>query len=180
MSAMTHDDATSAGAPGGSGADDGAASGVDPASMGTRTGALDDSPVTGPLPMIDLAEGHLHVTTRRDVTIVAIDGALDDALAAELAPEVARTVRGAHAVVLDLDHATLLERSALERVCEPVLDAPDGPECCLVESRLSGRMVLERWGFVSRCVVFASVADALQARAFQDSGYGTGWSSASA
>ena len=34
---------------------------------------------------------------------------------------------------------------------------------------------LDRWDVPSRFVVFTSVADALQAREFAASGYGTGW-----
>lgn len=149
----------------------------DAARVGTRTGATDDVAVTGPLPVLDLADGHLHVSLRRDVTIVEIDGGLDDALAAELAPLVATALQDAEAVVLDLDQTTLLDRTALEAVLAPILDAADAIDRCIVSGRLSGRLVLERWEILDEFVVFSSIADALQARAFVESGYGTGWAS---
>lgn len=149
----------------------------DPAAVGTRTGATDDASVTGPLPVLDLADGHLHVSLRRDVTIIEIDGGLDDDLSLELAPLVATALEEAEAVVVDLDQTTLLDRTALEAVLAPLLDAAPGIDRCIVSGRLSGRLVLERWDVLDEFVVFSSVADALQARAFVESGYGTGWAS---
>lgn len=133
----------------------------------------DDTVVTGPVPVLDLADGHLHVSTRRGVTLVEIDGGLDDDLAAELVPLLRSSTVEASALILDLDHTTLLDQTALESVCTVVL-ALD-VERCVVAGRLSGRLVLDRWGIPDRFVVFSSVADALQARAFLESGYGTGW-----
>ena len=140
----------------------------------TEQHSADDTVVTGPLPVLDLADGHLHVTTRRDVTLVEVDGGLDDALADELVPLLGAAVDDAGAVALDLDHATLLDQSALDALCGLILDLD--VDRCIVAGRLSGRLVLERWGVLERFVVFSSVADALQARAFLESGYGTGWS----
>ena len=147
----------------------------DPAELATRAGASELEAVTGPLPVVDLQDGHLHVTTRRDVTIVSLDGGLDDALAATVLPALVDVVGAAAAVVAELDHVTILDRTALERVLD-VLEAlgPDVPRC-LVAGRLSGRLVLERWGVPTRFVVFRSVADALQAREFRSNGYGAGW-----
>ncbi len=150
----------------------------DPADVGTRTGAADDAVVTGPMPVLDLAEGHLHISVRRGVTIIEVDGGLDDDLAATLTPLIESALADADAVVLDLDHTTLLDRTALDSVCAP-FDASRGTvERCIVSGRLSARLVLERWDIPTRFVVFSSVPDALQARAFIESGYGTGWSSA--
>jgi anti-anti-sigma regulatory factor len=143
--------------------------------VGTRVGASDIDPVTGPMPVVDIADGHLHVSARRDVTIVALDGGLDDALAAEVTPELASATAGAAAVALDLDRVTLLDRTALEAVCA-VLDAlPDDVDRCIVSGRLSGRLVLDRWDVGARFAIFSSIADALQARTFVASGYGNGW-----
>lgn len=147
------------------------------AEMGTRTGASDDDAVTGPMPVVDLAEGHLHVSLRRGVTILTIDGGLDDDLGTVVAPLVASAIEGSDAVILDLDQTTLLDRTALEAVVDRVLAAGPGLDRCIVSGRLSGRLVLERWEVLERFVVFSSVADALQARAFVESGYGTGWAS---
>ena len=147
---------------------------TDPAAMATRPGASDIEKVTGPMPVLDL-EGHLHVATRRGVTIVAVDGGLDDALADSLAPALRAAVADAGAVVLDLDRVTLLDRSALEAICEIIESGPDGTPRCVVAGRLSGRLVLDRWGLPARFTLFSSVADALQAREFDASGYGNGW-----
>ena len=141
----------------------------------TEQHTADDTVVTGPMPVLDLADGHLHVSTRRGVTLVQIDGRLDDDLAAELLPLLQSSTVEASALILDLDQTTLLDQTALDAVCSVVhgLDV----ERCIVAGRLSGRLVLERWGIPERFVVFSSVADALQARAFVESGYGTGWAS---
>ena len=148
---------------------------VDPATMGTRSGASDLEPVTGPLPVVDLDDGPVHLTTRRDVTIIALDGGLDDALAARVAETIAGIVADATAVVVDLDRVTLLDRSALDAVCAVLDSLPETTRRCLVAGRLSGRMVLERWGVPDRFALFHTVADALQAREFVANGYGTGW-----
>lgn len=146
-----------------------------PADVGTRTGATDDAVITGPLPALDLAEGHLHISVRRGVTIVEVDGGLDDDLAEIVAPLIESTLADGDAVILDLDQTTLLDRTALEAVCEPLHAARAAVESCIVSGRLSARLVLERWDIPTRFVVFSSVPDALQARAFIESGYGTGW-----
>lgn len=149
--------------------------GTDPRALATRPGASELETVTGPLPVLDLEEGHLHVTSRRDVTIVAIDGGLDDELAGSLVDPLREVLADAGAVVVDLDRVTLLDRSALEQVCAVVEELPDCTPRCLVAGRLSGRMVLDRWDVPARFAVFGSVADALQAREFVSSGYGDGW-----
>jgi anti-anti-sigma regulatory factor len=82
---------------------------------------------------------------------------------------------GTDAVVLDLDQVTLLDEGAFSQLAAAFDEATDGVERCIVASRLSGRMVLERWGATEDYGVFTSVADALQARTFLANGYGTGW-----
>ena len=137
--------------------------------------ASDLGPVTGPMPVVELGDGQVHVSTRRGVVVVALDGGLDDAMAASVVPAVAGVVAGAEAVVLDLDRVTLLDRSALDAVCAVLEGLPRRVGRCLVASRLSGRLVLDRWGIPRRFTVFTSVADALQAREFIANGYGNGW-----
>lgn len=146
--------------------------------VGTRPGASDTDVVTGPMPVVDLVGGHLHVSVRRGVTIVAVDGGLDDALAAVLAPAIDAAVGGSNAVVLDLDQVTLLDRSALDTVCAAI-DGERDISRCIVAPRLSSRLVLERWDIPKTFAVFGSVPDALQARTFVESGYGDGWTAAS-
>lgn len=150
--------------------------GTDPSTMANRSGASAREPPTGPLPIVDLAEGHLHVTRRRNVMIASIDGGLDDDLAASLVPTLTELAGSAEAVVLEVDQTTLLGREAFDRVISAISQKLGDDSCCLVAGRLSGRMVLDRWGIGSRFAVFATLADALQAREFAKSGYGTGWS----
>ncbi|MDZ7676452.1 MAG: hypothetical protein U5K30_15455 [Acidimicrobiales bacterium] len=147
----------------------------DPASLGTRAGASEDEPITSPTPVLDLADGHLHVSLRRGVTIVDLDGGLDNALAQRVVPAIAEAATSAEAIIVNLDRATLLDHSALETICGALPDPGDGVDRCLVAGRLSSRLVLERWGIPTRFIVFTSVPDALQAREFATQGYGTGW-----
>lgn len=151
----------------------------DRAQVGTRRGAshIDPTsgPITGPLPVLSLVDGHLQVTVQRGVTIVALDGALDDHFAESVVDPIRRAVERVDAVVLDIDHVTLLDRTGIEAVLDAIEAAPAGAPRSLVAGRLSGRLVLERWDVHERFVVFTSVADALQALAFAESGYGTGW-----
>ena len=130
--------------------------------------------------MVDLADGHIHVSTRRDVLIVQIDVGLDDDLAALLVPAVAAAVAAAGAVVLDIDQVTLLDRTALDAVCDSLDSGRDaGSEVSTAVHR--GRPPLRAPGArtvgrsPSGTAVFSSVPDALQARAFVESGYGHGW-----
>ena len=147
----------------------------DPRHVGTRPGAGADDPVTGPMPAVALHDGRMQVHVRRDVTIVTLDGGLDEAFAREVAPTIPGTLAGAEAVVLDVDQVTLLDQAGFDVLAEAFRAATAGLDCCIVASRLSGRMVLERWGVTEHHAVFTSVADALQARAFAANGYGEGW-----
>ena len=147
----------------------------DPRTMGTRAGAGAHDPVTGPTPALELHDGRMQLHARRDVLIVTLDGGLDEAFAREIAPTIPGALAGADAVVLDVDQVTLLDQAGFDILHEAFGRATAGIECCIVASRLSGRMVLERWGVTERHAVFMSVADALQARAFLANGYGDGW-----
>ena len=148
---------------------------TDPSRVGTRPGAGADDPVTGPMPAISLHDGRMQVHVRRDVTIVTLDGGLDEVFATEIAPTIPGALAGAEAVVLDVDQVTLLDQAGFDILAEAFGAATAGLDCCIVASRLSGRMVLERWGVTAHHAVFTSVADALQARTFADNGYGEGW-----
>lgn len=147
----------------------------DPGRVGTRAGDAADDPVTGPMPAIDLHDGRLHVHVDKDVTVVTLDGGLDVAFATEVAPSLAGALADAGAAVLDLDQVTLLEQEGFEVVAAAFGSVTEGLDRCVVASRLSGRMMLERWGVTASYAVFTSVADALQARAFLANGYGEGW-----
>ena len=144
--------------------------------FGTRVGAAADDPVlTGPMPVLELEDGRLRVHAHRDVTVVALDGGLDDAFVDDVAPRLGGVLAGAQAVVLDVDQVALLDEDAFRRLASAFDDASRGAQRCIVASRLSGRMVLERWGVTSEHALFTSVPDALQARAFEGEGYGDGW-----
>lgn len=147
----------------------------DPGLVGTRPGAGAHDPVTGPMPAVELHDGRMRVHVQRDVTIVTLDGGLDAAFATEIAPTIPGALAGAEAVVLDVDQVTLIDRAGFDTLAEAFGRAAAGLDCCIVASRLSGRMVLERWGVTEHLAVFMSVADALQARTFQTNGYGAGW-----
>lgn len=147
----------------------------DPGLVGTRPGAGAHDPVTGPLPAVALHDGRMQVHAQGDVVIVTLDGGLDEPFARALTPTIAGTLAGVDAVVLDVDQVTLLDQAGFDVLAEALGTATEGIDCCIVASRLSGRMVLERWGVTERHAVFTSVADALQARAFQANGYGEGW-----
>jgi anti-anti-sigma regulatory factor len=147
----------------------------DPGRVGTRPGAGADDPVTGPMPAVALHDGRMQVHVHRDVTIVTLDGGLDEAFAREIAPTIQDALAGVEAAILDVDQVTLLEQGGFDVLAEAFGQATAGLDCCIVASRLSGRMVLERWGVTEHHAVFTSVADALQARAFRANGYGEGW-----
>ena len=147
----------------------------DPGIVGTRAGAGADDPVTGPMPAIDLHDGRIRVHVDKDVTIITLDGGLDVAFATAVAPTFVRVLADAGPVVLDVDQVALLDQAGFDVLSSAFASATAGHERCIVASRLSGRMVLERWGVTSVYAVFTSVADALQARAFQANGYGEGW-----
>ena len=147
----------------------------DPGLVGTRTGAGADDPVTGQMPALALHDGRVQVHAERDVTIVTLDGGLDEDFAREVEPTIARSLAGAEAVVLDVDQVTLLDQAGFDILADSFRAATAGVDCCIVASRLTGRMVLERWGVTENHAVFTSVADALQARAFASNGYGEGW-----
>lgn len=146
-----------------------------PGLVATRPGAGAHDPVTGPMPALALHDGRMQVHARRDVTIVTLDGGLDEGLARDIAPTIAGALAGAEAVILDVDQVTLIDRAGFDILADAFGKATAGIDCCIVASRLSGRMVLERWGVTEHHAVFTSVADALQARAFVANGYGEGW-----
>jgi anti-anti-sigma regulatory factor len=143
--------------------------------VGTRLGDAADDPVTAQVPALELHDGRVRVHVERGVTVVALDGGLDDDFVEKVAPTLDGAVVGADAVVLDVDQVTLLDEAAFARLAGRFDAATRGAERCIVASRLSGRMVLERWGVSARYGLFTSVPDALQARAFQGDGYGEGW-----
>lgn len=171
---MATTETADADSPAGSGADS-AADGPPSFRVGGRLGDGADDPITGPMPAVNLLGGQVRAHVHKGVTIVALDGGLDDALAARVAPVLPGATTGAAAVILDVDQVTLIDRTAFEDLAQAFDGAAGSRPRCVVASRLSGRMVLERWDFTRRFAIFTSVPDALQARAFALSGYGEGW-----
>ena len=127
------------------------------------------------MPALDLLDGRVRSHVHKGVAVVALDGGLDEELARLVAPVLPSATTGSAAVVLDVDQVTLLDRSAFEMLARSLDHAAGERERCVVTSRLSGRMVLERWEVADRYAIFGSVADALQAREFAHNGYGAGW-----
>lgn len=150
-------------------------SGPDPGRLGMRRGDGADDPVTGPMPAVDLHDGRVRVHVDKGITVVAFDGGLDEAFAHQIRPTLQRVLARAHLLVVDLDQVALLDEAGLAELERALDAATGGAERCVVVSRLSGRMVLERWGVTEHTAVFTSVADALQAKAFLANGYGDGW-----
>ncbi len=147
----------------------------DPGLVGTRAGDAADDPVTGPMPAVDLLDGRMQVYVDKGVTIIGLDGGLDEQFASDVAPRLASTLSAARAVVLDVDRVTLLDQAGFDVLAAAFAHATKDLDRCIVASRLSGRMLLERWGVTSQVAVFTSVPDALQARTFASNGYGDGW-----
>lgn len=129
---------------------------------------------TDPTPPKSEHRGDEHsIIARRShgVTVLKPLGSLDADLADEL-HAAARAVTGP--VVIDLDECVLIDPGSLERLAaDPAL--PNRPELAVACRRLSCRQLLTRAGIGEHVAIFDRLEDALQAREFARSGYGTGW-----
>ena len=134
-----------------------------------------EGPPTGPMPALLLEHGHVQVGEHGDVTVLTLDGGLDADFVDAVLPTVVAAAGAASALVVDLDQVTLLDEASCVRLIDRVRVAVGDAPMCVAASRVSARAVLERWGVAEHVTVFGSVADALQLRAFADSGYGTSW-----
>lgn len=78
--------------------------------------------------------------------------------------------------ILDLSELTLVSARPMIGLAAWIVAISERPDqCCLVSPRATARALLRKW-HVTRCLaVFGSVGDALQARRFDDDGYGSGW-----
>ncbi len=130
------------------------------ATLGTRTSMTDNEP-----------ESSVSVRRSHDVVVVRPRGGLDAALADELRSTVLDT---SGPVVIDLDECVLIDPASLERLAaDPAL--PETSELAIACRRLSCRQLLVRSGIGDHVAIFGRLEDALQAREFARSGYGTGW-----
>lgn len=120
-------------------------------------------------------DARVAVSQRGPCVVIAPAGGLDAVLADEIVGTVAAIARTALASILDVEQITLLDRAAFDVLLAGFEQSTDGRDRCLVANRLSGRLVLDRWGVSDRLATFGSVADALQARSFAADGYGLGW-----
>lgn len=120
-------------------------------------------------------DARVAVSQRGSCTVIAPAGGLDAELSNEIVDSIAAIARTALASILDLEQITLLDRAAFDVVLAGFEQSTGGRDRCLVANRLSGRLVLDRWGVSDRLAMFGSVADALQARSFAADGYGLGW-----
>jgi hypothetical protein len=112
------------------------------------------------------------------VTIVTPLGTLRDPLPAGLVEQLGASA--SRPVIVDLSQISLVSPTPVMGVAGWVIGASDQPDqCCVVCPRATARALLRRW-HVTRCLaIFGSVGDALQARRFDDEGYGAGWRPAS-
>ena len=94
----------------------------DAGAMGTRTGAADLDPlITGPMPAVDLLDGHLHVVRAARGRPSSPSTAASTTPSPSWSRPRSRSPSPAvDAVILDLDRVTLLDRSALERICATI------------------------------------------------------------
>ena len=119
------------------------------------------------------AHHHPRIAFRREHGVVVLRpvGALDRRLSERLRRAVLDARRP---VIVDLD-ACEVEPAILEGIAvDPKLYSV--PELCIVAWSPAQREQLGNAGVAHRFAVFASVDDALQARAFARNGYGAGWS----
>lgn len=102
-------------------------------------------------------------------------GTLRDPLPAGLVDQLEALVAGAPLIV-DLSQITLVSPAPMMALAAWLLGAsPQPDQCCLVCPRATARALLRKW-HITRCLaIFVSIGDALQARRFQDEGYGAGW-----
>jgi hypothetical protein len=115
------------------------------------------------------------VEERHGVMIVTPFGTLPDPLPAGLVEQLEVSLE-ARPVIVDLSQVTLVTAAPVMGLVAWVLGASQQPDqCCVVCPRATARALLGKW-HVTRCVaIFGSVGEALQARRFDDEGYGAGW-----
>lgn len=142
---------------------------------GPRRGAAADDPLTtGPQPAVSLLDGRLRVHDDHGVLVLALDGGLDRPLVESVVDAMSPLLADVDAVILDLADVALLDEECTRTLIETFRAATVDAERCLVTSRFSGRMVLERCGGHD-LAMFSSAGDALQARTYAAEGYGPGW-----
>jgi hypothetical protein len=115
------------------------------------------------------------VDERDGVVIVTPLGALRDPLPAELVEQLEALIAN-RPVIVDLSEMILVTAAPMVGLAGWIIGASQHPDqCCLVCPRATARALLRKW-HVTRCLaVFGSIGDALQARRFDDEGYGVGW-----
>lgn len=115
------------------------------------------------------------VDERDGVVIVTPVGTLRDPLPAELVEQLEALIAD-RPVIVDLSEIILVSAAPVVGLAGWVIGASQHPDqCCLVCPRATARALLRKW-HVTRCLaVFGSIGDALQARRFDDEGYGVGW-----
>ena len=138
----------------------------------TATVRTPDHDERGSRDLFHAAPHHPRIAFRREHGVVVLRpvGALDRRLAERLRRAVLDARRP---VIVDLD-ACDVEATVLERIAvDPKLFSV--PELCLVARSPGCRDLLARAGLDHRFALFATIDDALQARAFAREGYGAGW-----
>jgi hypothetical protein len=111
----------------------------------------------------------------RDGVVIVTLGALGDPLPAQLVEQLEALIAD-RPVIIDLTEIILVSAAPAVGLAGWIISASQHPDqCCLVCPRATARALLRKW-HVTRCLaVFGSIGDALQARRFDDEGYGVGW-----
>ena len=138
----------------------------------TATVRTPDHDERGPGDSFHIAPHHPRIAFRREHGVVVLRpvGALDRRLTERLRRAVLDASRP---VVVDLDSCDV-EPAVLDRIAvDPKLFSV--PELCLVARSPGRRDLLACAGLDRRFALFATIDDALQARAFAREGYGPGW-----
>ena len=112
------------------------------------------------------------ITTRHveGVLVLSPQGGLDAASAGALDRLLSEATVP---VVVDLNDCIVVDPHLLRGEQQRLFDG--ARELCVTCRRLSARRLLARTAALDDVVVFQSVQDALQARAMQRAGYGSGW-----
>jgi anti-anti-sigma regulatory factor len=144
-------------------------------SAGSVTGAADRAPRSLHVAEVDVRTPVV-VESRRmgssTVVVATPTGVLDEDLAAHL--DAVLTDRRAEAVVIDLDHCTIVNTSVLAGL-DPHRWQRSATQTCIACRRPTARELLVRSGAAQRLAVFRHTEDALQALIHSGSGYGLGW-----
>lgn len=115
-----------------------------------------------------------------DCHVVRATGLIDHRWVADLVYETSGLRPGTR-VIIDLSDGILVSQQPMEAALAIAGGATgDSDAVCVICSRVSGLMLLRRWGIARTTAVFTTVHDALQAELLRRDGFGNGWAVAGA